>query len=258
MAKSSKRPASYDLKAADRKRNLAIQIGLTAIVVLFAVGLVLWIVTNGDKRQPGEVQAVRVASSDLVKKEGTDEPKVVLSLYEDFQCPHCAAFEKQFGPTIGKLINSGAVAADYYMVSILNSAVNDNYSTRSANAGYCVAEEDKSPGKDAFRRFHTALFVQQPAEGSPAPGNPALIETARQAGAAGGVAGCVDAGNFSDMVDGLAKAANINSTPSVRINGEDYEFSTPDALLAKVKETVGNLPGLEATATPTPAPAAAP
>ena len=41
MAKSSKRPASYDLKAADRKRNLAIQIGLTAIVIIVAVGLVL-------------------------------------------------------------------------------------------------------------------------------------------------------------------------------------------------------------------------
>ena len=258
MAKSSKRPASYDLKAADRKRNLAIRIGLTATVIVVAVGLFFYIITNGEKRQPGEAQAVRVESSSLVKKEGTAEPKVVLSLYEDFQCPHCAAFEKEFGPTIGRLINSGAVAADYYMVSILNSAANDNYSTRSANAGYCVAEEDKSPAKEAFRRFHTALFVQQPAEGAPAPGDPALIETARQAGVGGGVASCVNAGNFSDMVDGLAKAANINSTPSVRINGEDYEFSTPDALLAKVKEIVGNVPGLDATAAPTPAPAAAP
>ena len=39
--------AKYDLKAADRKRNLAVQIGLTAVVVIFAVALVLYIVMSG-------------------------------------------------------------------------------------------------------------------------------------------------------------------------------------------------------------------
>ena len=253
MAKSSKRPASYDLKAADRKRNLTVQIGLTAIVVVFAVALVLYIVTSGDKKQPGDVQAVRVVSSSLVKKEGTEEPKAVLALYEDFQCPHCRAFETQFGPTISKLIDSGAVAADYYMVAILNSPVNDNYSTRSANAGYCVGQEDKSPSKDVFRRFHTALCAQQPAEGvAGAPTNTALIETARQAGIVGAVPDCVNSGKFNDMVESLASSAKINATPTVRINGEDYAFTTADALVAKVKEIVGDVPGLDA-----PAPAAA-
>ena len=41
MANKPKKQASYDLKAADRKRNLFVQIGLTSIVVLFAVALVL-------------------------------------------------------------------------------------------------------------------------------------------------------------------------------------------------------------------------
>ena len=257
VAKSSKRTASYDLKGADRKRNLAIQIGLTAIVVIFAVALVLYIVMSGGKKQPGDVQAVRVVSSSLVKKEGTEDPKVVLALYEDFQCPHCRDFEKQFGPTISKLINSGAVAADYYMVAILDSPVNDKYSTRSANAGYCVGEEDKNPAKEAFLRFHGALFAQQPAEGAPgAPTNTALIETARQAGVVGTVPDCVNSGKFNAMVDSLASSAKINATPTVRINGEDYAFSTPDALVAKVREIVGDVPGLDAA--PAPAPAAAP
>ncbi len=45
MATKPKKNARYDLKAADRRRNLMIQIGLTAIVVLLGVGLVLYIVT---------------------------------------------------------------------------------------------------------------------------------------------------------------------------------------------------------------------
>ena len=49
MAANSKKTAKYDLKAADRKRNLAIQIGLTSIVVIFAVVLVLYIVMSQTK-----------------------------------------------------------------------------------------------------------------------------------------------------------------------------------------------------------------
>ncbi len=37
MANNKKSTPRYDLKAQDRKRNLAIQLGLTAVVVIFAV-----------------------------------------------------------------------------------------------------------------------------------------------------------------------------------------------------------------------------
>ncbi|CAN5468011.1 DsbA family protein [soil metagenome] len=250
VATKPKRPAKYDLKAADRKRNMAIQIGLTAVVIIFATALILYIVMGSDKKQGGEVQAVRVASSEVITNEGTSDPKAVISLFEDFQCPACRNFEQAFGPTLNKLVDAGAIAIDYHSVAILNSPVNDNYSTRAGNAGYCVAEEDTSPMKDAFRRFHGALFAQQPAEGSPAPDNTALIETARQSGVVGGVAECISKGNYNDVVDGMSSAAGITATPTVRLNGEDYRVSTPEALVDKVKEIVGDVPGLDGAATP--------
>ena len=109
VATKPKKNASYDLKAADRRRNLLIQIGLTAIVVIFAVGLVLYIVMPATRSLPsGEAKSIRVASSNLITKEGTTEPKAVLSLYEDFLCPVCGKFEQPFGPTITQLIDSGA------------------------------------------------------------------------------------------------------------------------------------------------------
>lgn len=261
MAKSSKRPAKYDLKAADRKRNLAIQIGLTAVVVIFAVGLVFYIVSNGEKKRSDAVKAVRIVeSTSLIKQDGTDEPKAVLSIYEDFQCPHCAIFEQQFGPTVNKLVKAGAVAADYHLVAILDSPLNQNYSTRAANAAYCVAEADTTPDKEVFQRFHSALFAQQPAEGSGnAPDNARLIELARQAGIVDSVPDCINNGNFNDLVDGMAAASKVTGTPTLRINGEDFKLgeNTPDDLVAKVKEIVGDIPALDAPA-PKPAPAPAP
>ncbi|CQD11667.1 serine-threonine protein kinase [Mycolicibacterium conceptionense] len=154
MAKP-KKTAKYDLKAADRKRNLWVQIGLTAVVVLFAVGLVLYIVMTGHKRPAsGEARAVHVAAPNVITKEGTSEPKVTLSLFEDFLCPACGHLEQQFGPTINKLIDSGAVAVDYHMVAILDKAGN-GYSSRAGGAAYCIADESV----EAFRRFHSALFT---------------------------------------------------------------------------------------------------
>ena len=109
MATKPKKNARYDLNAADRRRNLFIQIGLTAIVVLLGVGLVLYIVMGADKKPAsGETKSIRVSSSKLITKEGTTEPKAVVSLYEDFLCPHCGDFEQKFGPTINQLIDSGA------------------------------------------------------------------------------------------------------------------------------------------------------
>ena len=95
MAAKPKKNASYDLKAADRKRNLAIQIGLTSIVVIFAVVLVRYIVMSNEKKPAsGESKSIRVTSSKLVTKEGTSDPKVVLSLYEDFLCPALRQFRE--------------------------------------------------------------------------------------------------------------------------------------------------------------------
>ena len=184
-------------------------------------------------------KAIRVASSNLVTKPGSTEPKVVLSLYEDFLCPVCKRFEATFGPTINQLIDGGEIATDYYMVAILDSSRSQNYSSRAGGAAYCVADGDTASDQPSFRRFHSALYAQQPSEtGTTFPTNEQLAETAGEAGAAG-AKDCIEKGQYADMSAGAAAATNVDSTPTVRINGEDYKISTPDALAAKLKELAG-------------------
>lgn len=182
MADKSKRPPRFDLKSADGSFGRLVQIGGTTIVVVFAVVLVFYIVTSRDDKKDGVAgpgDAVRVTSSKLVTQPGTSNPKAVVSFYEDFLCPACGIFERGFGPTVSKLVDIGAVAADYTMVAILDSASNQHYSSRAAAAAYCVADESI----EAFRRFHAALFSKdiQPAElGKDFPDNARLIELARE------------------------------------------------------------------------------
>jgi protein-disulfide isomerase len=237
--------------ASGGKSSRLVQIGGTAFVVIFAVALVFYIVTSHHKKAgtTGAGDTVRVTSSKLVTQPGTSNPKATVSFYEDFLCPACGNFERTFGPTVSRLIDIGAIAADYNMVSILDSPRNQNYSSRAGAAALCVADENL----DAFRRFHTALFSTdiQPSEtGKTFPDNARLIELAREAGAAGKVPDCINSGKYLSKVTGEAAAAHINATPTIKINGENYEPSTPDALVNKIKEIVGNIPGIDGAVAP--------
>jgi serine/threonine protein kinase len=202
---------------------------------------------TASERSTGDT--VRVMSSKLVTQPGTSNPKAVVSFYEDFLCPACGNFERTFGPTVSNLIDIGAIAADYSTVSILDNSRNQNYSSRAGAAALCVADESM----DAFRRFHAGLFSTniQPSEtGTSFPDNAKLIELAREAGVVGTVPDCVNSGKYLSKVAGEAAAANITAAPTIKINGDDYEPSTLDALVAKIKDIVGNVPGIDSAATP--------
>jgi protein-disulfide isomerase len=251
VADKSKRPPRFDMKSASGRSGRLIQIGGTAFVVIFAVALVFYIVTSHHKKAgtTGAGDTLRVTSSKLVTQPGTSNPKAAVSFYEDFLCPACGNFERTFGPTVSKLIDIGAIAADYSMVSILDSPRTDNYSSRAGAAALCVADESL----DAFRRFHSALYstdIQPSERGTSFPDNARLIELAREAGAAGKVPDCINSGKYLSKVTGEAAAAKVNATPTIKINGDDYDPSTPEALVSKIKQIVGDVPGIDTAVSP--------
>ena len=251
MADKPKRPPRYELKSGNGKSGRLFQIGGTAFVVLLLVGIVFYIVTSHHKKggATGEGDTVRVTSSKIVNQPGTSNPKAVVTFYEDFLCPACGNFERTFGPTVSKLIDAGAIAADYSMVAILDNPKNQNYSSRAGAAALCVADESI----DAFRRFHSALYsadIQPNERGTSFPDNGRLIELAREAGAAGKVPDCINSGRYLSKVTGEAGAAKISATPTIKINGDDYEPSTPDALVSKIKSIVGEVPGIDTAVAP--------
>ncbi|SPM27351.1 Protein-disulfide isomerase, partial [Mycobacterium terramassiliense] len=251
VADKPKRPPRFDVKSATGKSGRLVQIGGTAFIVIFAVALVFYIVTSHHKKggATGEGDTVRVTSSKVVNQPGTSNPKAVVAFYEDFLCPACGNFERTFGPTVSKLIDIGAIAADYSMVAILDSQKNNNYSSRAGAAALCVADESV----DAFRRFHSALFsteIQPDERGTSFPDNARLIEIARVDGVVGKVPDCVNSGKYLSRVAGEAAKANINATPTIKINGQDYEPSTPDALVSKIKSIVGDVPGIDTAVSP--------
>ncbi|MDP7707106.1 DsbA family protein [Mycobacterium sp. TY815] len=240
-----------------RVRASWVNAGIAAIAVLVvAVGIRSIAqhptgTVTGDAAHGASGDTVRVRSSKLVNRPGTTDPKAVVTFYEDFLCPACGNFERAFGPTVSNLIDIGAIAADYSTVSILDSVRNQNYPSRAGAAAMCVADESI----DAFRRFHAALYstgIQPDENGTSFPDNTELIELAREAGVVGTVPDCINSGKYLAKVAGEAAAAHIRAAPTIKINGEEFEPSTPDALVSKIKEIVGDVPGIDTAAVTLP------
>lgn len=209
-----------------------------AVGVCLVVCLASW---HAAEAAAAGSKAIRVTSGNVILDPSTHQPKAVLTLYEDLLCPPCASLEKNYGPTIDKLIDTGAVAADYYFVAILDNPPRD-YSSRAGAAAYCVADQSIN----AFRGFRGMLFANQPAERAATfPDDRQLINDAQQAGAPN-AANCITNGTYLSLVRGMAQAANVSAVPSVRINGVNFDTSsaTPDDLVARIRQIDGNVPGL--------------
>jgi protein-disulfide isomerase len=226
----------YDLKTADRRRSRLIQFGLTAIVILFAVGMVLLIIKPWEPKVTA--QPITVAVQDKLLKNPDGKPKAVLSMYEDFLCPVCGMFEHDFAETVNQLIDTGTVQADYYMVAILDPG-HDDYSSRAGNAAYCVAAADTTPTKQYFRLFHAKLYAQQPKETDASyPSNKDLIEKARVAGVSStALSDCINNGKYTKMVKGLSDAEGVKGTPTIRINGKPFDYTPPNPNRPDIKPT---------------------
>lgn len=170
------------------------------------------------------------------------QPPAVVTVFEDLQCPFCKQFEAQFGAALRGMQANPRVAVDYRIISFLDRASENEYSSRAANASACVAESTATGGDwSKWLAFHTLLFDRQPAEGGAGHDDNALNAFAVQAGATD-VSACISERRYAAWIAEATQAGlrEIEGTPTVKINGTDHKLSTPDALIAAVNQAAGS------------------
>lgn len=170
---------------------------------------------------------------------GEDTAPTTLTFYEDPQCPVCAAFEAEVGEEVAAAIEAGDVVVEYRVVSFLDDASENDYSSRAANALMVVQD---AAGPEAFAELHRIMFAHQPAEGTAGPDDEQLVAWAVEAGAdEADVRDGIESGTFDQFVANATDAMSqdgVNGTPSVRVDGQLVEGTPADALAA-VREVVG-------------------
>lgn len=210
--------------AAFRNSNrFAIVTTITVVVALAAiVGVTIWInATVNSAASAGEApQSTQVDAATGAFKVGSGSDTV--ATYIDFMCPICNAFEQDFGDSLSTLATTGEITLEIHPVAILDSRSQGTaYSTRAANAFYCVAQEDN----DAAVPFMRQLFANQPQEGTPGLTDSDLARYASDAGAPGATS-CITNQTLARYVTWMTKNqmpsdpnTGRKGTPTVVING---------------------------------------
>ncbi|GAA4753883.1 DsbA family protein [Gordonia alkaliphila] len=231
-----------DPRAAEKRRSLLITFAAVMALVVIAAGVIIWAVNRGDSGSGGTaVPTAGVTTDDAIRVSAAPAgttPPVVITVTEDFQCPACKSFEELMGPTLNSFKDNPQVAVDYVAINMLDSMSSTEYSTRAANASMCVAENTGKDGDFAtWMKFHNALFVSQPAEGGAGLSDSQIISIAKESGVEG-VDSCIKNVEYRNWIDETSAKAmsqpGFEGTPSVRINGDVVQLSTPDDLQARV------------------------
>ncbi|WP_430591418.1 thioredoxin domain-containing protein [Humidisolicoccus flavus] len=159
-----------------------------------------------------------------------DVPHVVT--FVDPHCPHCKTFEDENGEELVDMAESGKITYEVRVVSFMDGASPNQYSSRAANALSCVA----SFSPNSYFDFLDELFDEQPSSGSGL-SDDELIDMARDNGvdANAEFTACVTEQQYTPWVEGITAAATtstmplmsgpIEGTPNIFVNGEKYTGS---------------------------------
>lgn len=223
--------------ASNNKNYFAIWVTIAVVIVTLGIGTIV-VIGNNAATSPGTPPDSKIVNSDTGAISFGDGDQV-LDTYVDFMCPACGNFEDAYGPGIREQINDGTLTLNVHPISILDRmSVGSKFSTRSASAMYCVAENDP----DAAMSYFQMLFANQPEENTEGWANADLVRFAEQSGAVNS-SSCIEDETFSKYVTALTKdtplapGASSITTPTVMLDDE-YVTLTGDVdadLFSKMK-----------------------
>ena len=206
----------------ERTRNLLV---VGAVVVAIAIIAVVMFVVTNKKDTTGQAVGAggtpKNLTGDYSVMIGKSSAPTTIKVYEDFQCPICKSFEQVAGSQVQQGIADGKVKVDYHMVAFLDSQSTTDYSSRALNAAMAVLS---TAGPDAFLKFHTTAYANQPEEGSAGVPDSTLIDWAVEAGAdKAAVTPLIEDNTYHQWVvnatDQMSKD-HVTGTPTIFINGE--------------------------------------
>lgn len=279
QAREQARLAREAEKKREKRRRLYIQGGVVigVIAILAIVGLVL--AQSLKPAGPGPknmVSGAAVFTKDLkvvpskaladpsdarvAPETNRDELPLDVTVYVDYMCPACGAFEAQNGVMLENYVGSGDANLAVYPINFLDGkSLGTKYSTRAANAFGCVVEQQPDVAFELHKRLLSPEV--QPAEGTPGLDDKELLKQAEAAGAeaTSELKSCIQDRPFSaffsenytkagEGISGLAegqrllmpqsatelqpedKPQRLVSTPLVLVNGQQWNEARDGSL----------------------------
>jgi protein-disulfide isomerase len=240
--KSTKEKAAAARAAAEaeqRKRDRRVRI-VGGVAILVVVGLIIGLgVWGSQQKGPNDIDVAVVADATVptgVNGADGDNPWGVpynaaagaptLAIWEDFQCPACAALEERLGDDIVKLADDGKINLVWRPTSFLDerflTGPNPRSSLRAAAAWGCAIDAEQKLA------YHDIIFANQPAVEGDGWSDQQLLDFGKQAGIEGDAYSTFET-CFNDRVYqqwgvnsyATFQADNVPGTPALYLNGTE-------------------------------------
>lgn len=195
-------------------RNLVI--AMVAFIV--AVGIIFSFISNRASSNFAIPAAVSEADGYGIVLNPTATPTI--DVWVDYQCPACRTFEVLNGGYLNEIIAQKKAKVVFHPLTFIGAE-----SIIAANAAACAADENK------FVDMNLALFQNQgSSENSGRWQGDAMLAIGESIGIkSDSFKECVREGNYVKWTRNVTDASaskNVNSTPTIRINGKDLDRNT--------------------------------
>lgn len=249
--KSTKEKAAAARAAAEaeqKKRDRRIQIiggSVIAVLVLGIIAVGVMGSRGSDSASTGVVADAAVPKGVFTTGDtvwgvpfNTKAGAPVLSIWEDFGCPACAAFENRLGKDLEALATAGTIQLVYRPTTFIEKnyprSPNPDSSTRATNAYGCAVDAGKGS------EVHNLVFANQPTTEGEGWSDETLLQFGKDAGISGDAyttfEQCVTDQTYRQWTVNsytVFRESAVPGTPALFLNGKEVPndaYATIDAL----------------------------
>lgn len=229
-----------------KRRDNMMRVGIGVAVVLIVViifGLVQWQRSQIDTTAqfPRDVAAGAESQGDAGMGngvgEGSADAPVVVELFEDFSCPHCAEFEAEAPELLEPYLKQDQIRVVYYPMTLDSFTRAGTGNELAANAFGCAADEE---GEANAAAYHKTLFANPQNQQNWS--ETVLIDLAKQSGIdSDKFDACVKNDSFNEWVRSIDQTATdmgVSGTPSAFVNGEQVDYQSMDELVEGIRSEI--------------------
>ena len=234
----SERAAAIRAEQARKERNRRVAlIGGIVLLLCAIVAAGAWYGGGSGSKASTGTAGAHVAAGPTSLQVGKSSAPVKVVIYEDFQCPYCRELESSTRDFLRENAAKGKVYVEYQPIFLLTQ---EPYSEKALNAWAAVLQHSTP---QAALKLHDLFYDHQPYEQDS--GQVTDSQIAGWVKDAGGDNSQVrsamatrDAGFFT-KVDQIMSDKNIDSTPTIFIDGKELPQATVPQLVTEIEDAVG-------------------
>lgn len=222
-------------------------------ILVVAIGIGVFIVSqSGHKTTPTEAgeqlevpETYRIngtglavdANGKLLTQKGVEAYPVIVDIYQDYLCSHCADFTElnEVEMIRYQQANPDEVVYVYHILNFMDNPQTSGYSTRAASAAITVLTNEAG----LFNDFNLTLFKNQPTNPTALKKNSAAIGSLEK-GVGESLLSLISAEHYKDWVTAntveVFDSGKIQGTPAVFINGQNIGGSWQDPGVVSILE----------------------